>query len=503
MKIRRVEITEFGRIHNRVFEFSDGLNIFSGGNKENRKRIHEFIKRMLYGPTGDTDPEEVCQGTLWFQVNNKEFRLTRKIHGEEQSGELFCETSGEILNAEQTKIDSVLGNISENIFDNGTFVSRLKNAPGPAMTREIQNYITAVLGTADKNLDLGHTMQMLKMSRKGFQVQVEHHKKDEAGVQEILDSQIKKIQREIRDLEDEKEEIRQQEISLKMTEEDDGDSILEEKVHRMETRNFLQTSFLVVTVLLAFAGALILWMNMRRPVWAAGVAALGVLAFLVQAGFQMKTVRELEKRRRYRKRWLNRQQKLREGREELDAAIKEKMMAISNIEEEKQEREEHAYIPLAEEMEIDALNLSISTINRISGRIWNRTGDDILAHASGILNKITEGRCEEIILESGSRISVRADQEAIPVEKLHRGTQELLYFAFCMAFAEVVAGAENLPVILDDVFERYGQEQFLAVLGWLSVSGHQSLIYIANEEEVNLLGKAGIGYSIAEQNKTA
>ena len=164
--------------------------------------------------------------------------------------------------------------------------------------------------------------------------------------------------------------------------------------------------------------------------------------------------------------------------------------------EEHQEAQEHAHIPLAEELEIDSLNLAIDTINRLSGRIWNRLGEDMLTKASEILNDVTAGKCREIIFDTGSHVSIHAGEEEIPIEKLNRGILGLLYFAFCMAAGTVMAGKEELPVMMEDIFGMFGQEQFLVVMGWLAVSGRQTAVCISHTEEVELLQKAGISCTI-------
>lgn len=500
MKINRVEIKEYGRFHNRMIEFAEGLNVLPGIRKEEQMAIHAFIRQMLYGrpksQTGQTEKEAVGEGIIWFEAGGKKFRLTRSFTETEDTGELFCETSGEILNAQQDKIDSVLGDISESIFDNAVYVTALKNPSGSSLVREVQNYIKSSVGTGDGNLELGRTMQMLKMSRKGYQVQMERDRKVQTEQQKLLVGEMKKLRREAEDLEEEKEQIRSQETSLRMTEADNGENILDEKIAGLERKNFIQTTVLIMTVLLTFAGALIFAMQMQRPIWAVTVAAAGILVSLAEGGFQMGTVRELEKRKRYRKRWLNRQGKLKESREILDEEQKEKITAITNLMEEHQEAQEHAHIPLAEELEIDSLNLAIDTINRLSGRIWNRLGEDMLAKASEILNDVTAGKCREIIFDTGSHVSIHAGEEEIPIEKLNRGMLGLLYFAFCMAAGTVMAGEEELPVMMEDIFGMFGQEQFLVVMGWLAVSGRQTAVCISHTEEVELLQKAGISCTI-------
>ena len=97
-------------------------------------------------------------------------------------------------------------------------------------------------------------------------------------------------------------------------------------------------------------------------------AAAGICLLLLEGFFNMKTIRELEKRRRLRKRFLARQDRLQSGKEDLDEEIKEKETSLSNLMEEYQEIEDYTYLPIAEEIEIDSLNLAMSTIQKLAGQ---------------------------------------------------------------------------------------------------------------------------------------
>lgn len=82
----------------------------------------------------------------------------------------------------------------------------------------------------------------------------------------------------------------------------------------------------------------------------------------------MKTIRELEKCRRVKKRFLDRHDRLQTGKENLDDEIREKETLLSNRMEEYQEIEDYTYLPIAEEIEIDSLNLAMSVIQELADK---------------------------------------------------------------------------------------------------------------------------------------
>ena len=49
MIIRRLNIRNFGKIHDRTLEFSPGINVLYGENESGKTTVHTFIKSMLFG----------------------------------------------------------------------------------------------------------------------------------------------------------------------------------------------------------------------------------------------------------------------------------------------------------------------------------------------------------------------------------------------------------------------------------------------------------------------
>ena len=49
MLIKKITIRNFGKINNRTFEFSEGINVIYGENESGKTTLHNFIKSMFYG----------------------------------------------------------------------------------------------------------------------------------------------------------------------------------------------------------------------------------------------------------------------------------------------------------------------------------------------------------------------------------------------------------------------------------------------------------------------
>lgn len=216
--------------------------------------------------------------------------------------------------------------------------------------------------------DLGRILQMLKMSRKGYQVQVERRRKNDQTEKQKIRNAIDRKNIELHDLEEQRIEMRAQEDSLRKLNGGHSEGITEERINQLERKNQLQTAGLGLTFILFLAGALIMGIHFKEVLLALVAAAAGICLLLLEGFFNMKTIRELEKRRRLRKRFLARQDRLQSGKEDLDEEIKEKETSLSNLMEEYQEIEDYTYLPIAEEIEIDSLNLAMSTIQKLAGQ---------------------------------------------------------------------------------------------------------------------------------------
>ena len=56
-------------------------------------------------------PGKKYGGTIWFQHNGKDYRLTRETGAGIHNCELFCEDTREILNGENGALERILGGI--------------------------------------------------------------------------------------------------------------------------------------------------------------------------------------------------------------------------------------------------------------------------------------------------------------------------------------------------------------------------------------------------------
>ena len=510
MIIKRVAIKNFGRIHDRTMEFAPGMNVLYGENESGKTTTHTFVKSMLYGIQRQRgraarkdaytiylpwENPAVYGGVLWFENGGKNFRLSRNFYKENPESELLCEDDGEILDIEQGDLDAVLGGISETVYENTVSIAQLKSTTGMELVREVQNYMASYQGAGDSSVDLGRTMQILKMTRKGFQVQADRRRKENEQEKEKIASNIEYLQSEMDELEEQNFQIESQEKTLRTGEEENGGRILEERIHALDKKRRMWHMAGILTGAAALAAAVLVCLILQKFSYFCLIPLLaGAAAVLAEVRVTRQAEAELEKRKRQKSRWSAKQEKLQWNREKLEETKKEKTTALSNLISEYQEAEEHVYLPLAEELEIESLNLAMKTIENLSRDIHRQVGGQLRRRTSGILSEITGGKYTDVLMDAELRMTVNTEGRTVSLDHLSRGTVEQIYFALRMAAGELLCGEEKLPVILDEVFGMYGEERLAAVLSWLAKEKRHVIICSLQQREMEILEKLGIPF---------
>ena len=410
MIIRQLNIKNSGEIHDKTLEFSPGINVLYGENESERAIVHTYIKNMF------------------------------------------------------------LGDISEAIYDNAVFAAKLKSPTEQDLARELQKFMTGYQGTADSSMDLGRAMQMLKMSRKGYLVQADRKQKETEQERQKLLTRMDDIISDLNDLNGKLDQINEKEESLRMHPGDEnGAVILDERMAQAKAK---RNTFSMGMLISAAAGIF----GLILPAIIADSVSVSLIVAVIAAalvGFcgkqQLKYAREFQKRIRMKKRWVSRQEKLRCSKENLRQDYDEKETELCNLKEEYREYEENSFLLTSEEREVQALNMAMETIERMSGNIHLQVGRKL-------------------------HMTVTTGNGAEALECLSRGTLELIYFAMRMAAGELLCQEESLPVILDDIFGMYEEEDLEAVLEWMYKEKKQVIISTCSKREMELLDREGIPY---------
>lgn len=87
MKIKNIKINGFGKLENKEFEFSEGINIINGKNEAGKSTLLKFITCMLYGASKNKNGKFISDYEKYRPWSNNEF--SGKISYELDNGESY------------------------------------------------------------------------------------------------------------------------------------------------------------------------------------------------------------------------------------------------------------------------------------------------------------------------------------------------------------------------------------------------------------------------------
>ena len=133
MKIKEIEIKNFGKFSNQRFVFRDGIQVFYGENEFGKSTIYGFLKAMLFGMERGRgkaahndafsrfepweNPNEYA-GAMRFSCGEKTFCLKRRFDRYTKGAVLICEDDGEELSVEYGDLDMLLNGLTAEQFEN-------------------------------------------------------------------------------------------------------------------------------------------------------------------------------------------------------------------------------------------------------------------------------------------------------------------------------------------------------------------------------------------------
>ena len=528
MRIEKLHIQNFGKIHDRTLELSEGLNVFFGKNESGKTTFYHFLKGMLYGlgrkrgrGAGNDayshyepwDNPADYGGTLWFYEAGDRYRLGRRFFKDAPAVELYCTSASRRLEPEQ--LETLLGGVSEAVYENTVSVGQLKSVTGPDLTRELTNYMAACQGAADSRINVEKAIQFLKMNRKGYTDQSERMSRQTTQELEKLSAQIDLVKKE---LEEAKNRVREAEAVL-------AEASGAEKTHGAGPRLALEKKsrvlveyrrrsglYILLGGVVAAAGLLleIICLMLGLPFFPMGVLGLAALAAgaftCLVSGIRLKQITDRQQRiqkkiSRYavrKKKKKNHLKELNWRKETLKEAVLQKQETLENLQEEYKDYEYSEELVHPQEEQIEAIDLAMERIHRTSAQIRRNLGVRLRERTSQILCEITEGKYQEILVDDSLKLSVNTDERIVELERLSRGTVEQIYFALRMASGELLCGKKIFPVILDDVFGMYDDERLSGVLKWLMRQNRQVILFTCSGREAGILEQLGAQYKSFE-----
>lgn len=501
MKIRELNIKNFGKLNDKTIHFTDGINIIYGENESGKSTIHTFIKSMLFGlergrgraANSDTftqyEPWEnpnYYAGVLRFESGGKVFCIERNFDKYAKSVKLFCQNDGEELSIGDGDLDMLLDDMSEGVYENTISIGQLHAEPAEPLSVALNNYATNCYTSGGGDLNQSAAMEFLKKRRKEIQkdIDLEFQKKREK--REHLELETSYVWRDILKLEEEKVELARQIEEKKEKERTGEEEVIPQrkKIHPVIVVLFLLClviPFQLVTRPWNYLVSISVFLGLGNYIWSR----------LKVGKKQVKT--ESEKLLEEISGETESLEKLIWEMGHVQGDLKEKRIQYDNLREQSEELENVSdYIFQLEQKKL-SLSVAEEKLQELAAKMQAQLKDALNGKASSILSEITNQKYTHISIEETLKMSVLCDGKSIAVERLSRGTLEQIYFAIRMAAADLLR-KEDLPVILDDTFVYYDDSRLANTLKWLSENKKQVLIFTCQKREEETLKEMGIKY---------
>ncbi len=490
MKIRELYIKNFGKFSNKRIVFQDGVNIFYGENETGKTTIHTFIKCMLFGlergrgraSQHDTfsryEPWEnpnYYSGVLRFESGGKQFCLTRNFDRYNKSASLICEDDGEEFSLEHGDLEMLLGGMDVSAYENTVSVGQMRVETNQNLGIALQNYAANYYYTGNSEIQLEAAMQHLKQRKKEVEKAIQESIQVREQKQQELEQTKSYVEREYRRLKAEEEtiasEISEHEQQLRV-----GKRVVERYESPLGEWVFLIAMFLIFVFVVGYV----------LPDFLAYTICI-VSTVLASVGAWRQSRKNKEERQLAL-------QKLCWRREELQEQQKEKKMILYNLQEELAGLDEVNAERQRLERTKQGIVLAMQRLQELSGDVHKELTYHLNEKTSEILNQITDGRYQMLLLDEQFKISLFNGERKIPLEHVSRGTIEQVYFALRMAASDILH-EEEYPVVLDDTFVYYDDVRLERTLRWLVKNRKQVLLFTCQKREQDILDniKKGVG----------
>ena len=151
--------------------------------------------------------------------------------------------------------------------------------------------------------------------------------------------------------------------------------------------------------------------------------------------------------------------------------------------------------------EIEAINIAMETLTRLSETIHDSFGRYLNQSASQLISGITGNVYDSISVDQNLNIFLNTSRKLIPLEQAGAGTVDQVYFALRLAAADLLQfGNSSLPLLLDDSFANYDEQRLRTVLHWLleSYTSRQILLFTPHLREAQLLTSSMLPFHLVE-----
>ncbi|MDE6760417.1 MAG: AAA family ATPase [Lachnospiraceae bacterium] len=548
MRIDRLHLHDFGQFHEKDIMLAPGINVVYGANEAGKTTIKDFIVDMFYGIDKSRgigarfdhyEKRKPINGTAFsggMEVAAEEgyYLIERNFSRQEKKTVVRDLDSGrEILLQEPNSLMGTVIHTDKSTYLNTLCIGQMEAATDKEIADRLNNYIVNMASSKTGDIDAVSAIMELKNKKKSFSNKELEQKEQEMTAKLTLDrdfdSEIAAVKEEYKKVEasigdkspkqlqftpiknraaeayesDEEEKAQEEEQKEPLTKQEKDIQML----RNMGKRSILDNAFLLLFMSLVFI-ALFVGIAYLIPVNVPQVK-MGIMGFGIALVLLTTIQMFIRRAQLYR---LLEELEIEQGFEEAKAGSvdgedqRELVNRLSDLKVKEEgilnerRNQEQLLAELtkikeqiaANDIETAALDLAIKTIQDLSEEIYDSFGSVLNQQVSEIISRITKNKYSEVKIDDQLRVMVKSGSSFISMDYLSTGTIEQIYLALRLSIANVLI-AEELPIIIDDIFVTYDDQRLYETLSCLSeYLNRQIIIFTTNQKIQEIFAGLGV-----------
>ncbi len=552
MRVDKLHLQDFGQFHNKDITLAPGINVVYGANEAGKSTIKDFIVDMLYGIDkarglgARFDHYEqkkpingsAFSGAMEVSVQGTDYLIERNFARQEKKTTVRdMDTAREIMLPEENNLVGTLLNTDKSTYLNTLCISQMEVSTDKEIADKLNNYIVNMASSRNGDIDAVSAIMELKNKKKAFSNKELEQKEQELTARLSLDrdfdAEIAAVKEEYAKVEAEmegKEPAKLQftpiknpaaeetaEVDAELEEAEDETEDLSEPMTKRERdinmlrnmgkKSVLDNVFVILFIALIFIALFVgaaYMVPVNIPEVKMGIMGFGIILVAIT------TVQVLARRAKLYK--LLEELEIEQGFEEAKAESadmgtqRELVNRLSNLklkeqnilkERAGQEQTLSELTKLKEQMQANdvetaAIDLAMKTIQDLSEEIYDSFGSVLNEQVSEIISRITNNKYSEVKIDDQLRVMVKSGSSFISMDYLSTGTMEQIYLALRLSIANVLI-AEEMPIIMDDVFVTYDYQRLKETLSCLGeYRNRQIIIFTTNPGIQDMFAGLGI-----------
>lgn len=180
MKIKRLAVHNFGKLHDVTLDFYDGINLICGHNESGKSTLHAFISAMLFGMErgrGRAAKNDAFTkytpwdggsygGVIEIEKGGRTYSLSRNFSGVGAGCILTNETDSRDLAPTSENISKIINGLTPSVYQNTISVGQLQAGTGDELSDELTNHIVNLHTAGSFSLDISGAVSRLAAEKK-------------------------------------------------------------------------------------------------------------------------------------------------------------------------------------------------------------------------------------------------------------------------------------------------------------------------------------------------